>query len=122
MQGYERKYLRVNYQKEVELETESRLKLHACGENISMGGLGITCDRITAQEMMPASYQLNHDPSLRLSVRLTLDNTTLVVSCGIQNNYRLAENAYSFNLKFIALKQANLQLLENFIKKQGKTN
>ena len=122
MQVYERKYLRVHYQQEIELETTSRLKLQACAENISMGGLGMTCDRITAQEMVPMGYQLNHEPSLRLSVRLTLDDTTIVVTCGIQNSFRLAENSYSFNLKFIALEQANLQLLENFIQKQGKAS
>ncbi len=122
MQVYERKYRRVNYQQEIELETASRLKLQACAENISLGGIGMTCDRITAQEILPMGYQLNHEPSMRLSVRLTLDNTTIMVTCGIQNSYRLAENAYSFNLKFIAFEQTSLQLLDSFIKKQGKAS
>ena len=65
-------------------------------------------------------YQLNHEPSMRLSVRLVLDNTTIIVTCGIQNSYRLAENSYSFNLKFIAFEQASLELLDSFIKNQGK--
>jgi len=122
MQGYERRYRRVNYQQEIELETVSRLKLQACAENISLGGLGMTCDRITAQEILPMANQLKQEPSIRLSVRLTLDNTTIMVTCGIQNSYRLAENLYSFNLKFIAFEQASLQLLDSFIEKQGQVN
>ena len=122
MQGYERKYRRVNYQQEIELETANRLKLQACAENISLGGIGMTCDRITAQEILPVGYQLNHEPSMRLSVRLTLDNATIMVTCSIQNSYRLAENSYSFNLKFMAFEQTSLELLDSFIKKQGKAS
>jgi c-di-GMP-binding flagellar brake protein YcgR len=114
----QRQYLRVNHQQEIQLETASRLKLVARSENISTGGIGITCDQVTAQAIMPAGHRVTPDPSLHLSVRLMLGDSMLAATCSIQNSYRLAENSYSFNLKFMALEQASLQVLDGFMKTQ----
>ncbi|PCI18562.1 MAG: PilZ domain-containing protein [Piscirickettsiaceae bacterium] len=121
MRAYERKYIRIEYRKDVRLRTRSGVELLAHSENISAGGIEIVCDRITAQTIMPVEYQFDPDEPLVLSVELSLDNLgdTLHASCSVQNVRRLAQDSFGFNLKFNTFKQQGAQLLEGFVKEQS---
>ncbi|PHR47507.1 PilZ domain-containing protein [Cycloclasticus sp.] len=118
MRVYERQYVRVDYQQEVKLETAERITLVVRGENISVGGLGICCDQMTAQMIMPKGYQLNPAKPLHLGVEFEMEDNSLKATCSIQNSYRLAQDLFCFNLKFIRLEQQGQQQLENFIQQQ----
>ena len=119
MQLYERKSVRVKYHQEVRLETVGHLKLVVCTDNISAGGLGINCDQVTAQAIMPSGYQLSPERPLLLLVELDLADAKLQATCSVQNNYRLAQDSFSFNLKFIRFEKDGQQQLENFMKQQN---
>lgn len=118
MRVHERQYVRVEYHREIRLETLEHLKLLVRSDNISAGGLGISCDRVTAQAIMPSGYQLSPERPLLLFVELDLAGAKLQATCSIQNKYRLAQDSFSFNLKFIRFEKGGQQQLENFMKQQ----
>lgn len=118
MRVYERQYVRVEYHREVRLGTAEYPNLLVRSDNISAGGLGISCDQVTAEAIMPSGYQLNPEKPLLLSVELDLVDTKLQATCSIQNSYRLAEDSFSFNLKFIKFEKDGQQWLEDFMKQQ----
>jgi len=118
MRVFERQYVRVEYHREVRLETGEHLKLLVRSENISAGGLGISCDQVTAQAIMPSGYQLSPERPLLLSVELELADVKLQTTCSIQNNYRLAQDSFCFNLKFLRFENDGQKQLENFMKLQ----
>jgi hypothetical protein len=118
MRVHERQYIRVEYHQEVRLETAGDLKLLARSENICAGGLGIICDQVTAYAMMPMGYQVNPDKPLLLSIELQLGEDVLQATCCVQNSYRLAQESFCFNLKFMTIGQDGEQQLDRFMKKQ----
>ena len=118
MRTYERQYVRVEYHREVQLTTADNFKLKAHCENISAGGLGIRCDQLTAQAMMPSGYQLNPSNPMLLLIELFLDDALLEATCAVVNSYRSAEDSFCFNLKFIGFEKDTQQCLDDFMTKQ----
>ena len=82
-----------------------------------MGGLEIRCDQVTAHAMMPFDYQFDPESPLMLSLTIYLDDleTPLQVSCCILNTYRLAQDLFCFNLKFVLIEESDQQQLAVFI-------
>lgn len=121
MRTYERKYLRIKHRQEIRIKTVADVYLLAFSENISVGGMDIICDQVSAQMIISLGQQFNPDKPAVFSVELYLGKTKSVVeaSCSVQNVRRLAQDSFGFNLKFTKFKRQARQSLENFVKKQA---
>ncbi len=119
MRVYERQYVRAVYRRDIRLKTDEYSNLLARCENISAGGLGIYCDQITAQVIMPPGYQLSPEKPLLLSVELDLAGAEFRATCSVQNSYRLSQDKFNFNLKFISFEGNGQENLEAFLKQQS---
>lgn len=119
MRVYERQYVRAVYRRDIRLKTDEYSNLLARCENISAGGLGIYCDQITAQVIMPSGYQLSPEKPLLLSVELDLAGAEFRATCSVQNSYRLSQDKFNFNLKFISFEGNGQENLEAFLKQQS---
>jgi hypothetical protein len=107
------------YQQEVLLTTVDDLKLIARSEDIAVGGMSIICDQVSAAHIMPSNQPLPNDSfNLLIEVYLNGVDQSIQGLCSIRNRRRLAEDKFSFNLKFISYKGQSEQLLESFMKQQ----
>jgi len=113
-----RQYARVTHQQQVSLKTASGLELLAMSHNISLRGMEIRCDAMTASSIKPVDYQLAPNKALVISVSFCLqDGQPFFMTCDVRNTYRLAQELFSFNLAFADIEASDIQRLERFFDK-----
>lgn len=116
MRKYERKHPRLACQLSVQLETETGTKLKARSENISIGGIGIVCDQITAKILMPMGYRLLPDMPLIVQMGICLDTSEKAhVRCRVVNAQRLSQDAFMLNVQFLSFEKSSQEALERFV-------
>ncbi|MDX2425592.1 MAG: PilZ domain-containing protein [Cycloclasticus sp.] len=120
MKAYRRKFTRIKYKQTVQLKTADGLALIARSENISVEGLEIVCDQLSAKAISPSAYRPDPEKPLLLSAELSLDDTgnTMKTVCCLKNVRRLSQDTFNLHLKFTVLKSQSLRLLEELFSKQ----
>jgi c-di-GMP-binding flagellar brake protein YcgR len=115
-----RQCLRVGHQQQVRLRTDVGLELSAQSANLSLGGMEILCDQLTAKAIKPLGYQLAPDtPLLSISFCLSEGGKPLHATGCVRNMHRLAQESFSFNLAFTEYKQDDRKRLQRFIDEQA---
>jgi len=115
----QRHYIRVSYRQTVSLKTSAGLELLAQTDNISVAGLGIVCDQVTACSIVPGGRYFNLNEAVNITVELCLEGEgALRISCKVHSARRLAEDSYGFNLEITDIKDVDKQLLGGFINQQ----
>jgi hypothetical protein len=124
MRTYVRQHSRFKLQRNVKIKTVGGIKVPAISDNISLGGLGITCDQITARTIFPFGFKVLPDKPTRLNIEMSLDTETqdLQALCSVQNLHRLAQDAFGLNLKFVSFSGDSEELLSEFISQQNEAH
>lgn len=113
-----RRFPRVEVELLGEMISANGEELPAAVDNISIGGIQLRCDAITALRMTPRGHLTSKGDRVDFDVRLQLDDgvsSTLSVRCRVIFCHRVAQHDYRMGLEFIDLDTERSGRVEQFI-------
>ncbi len=102
----------------MELITADGFVLHATSVNVSLHGLMVETDRLSAKQVSANSKSSSRgNPVIDVHLTLPVMNESpelIQLLCEVINSIRLAENIYQINLEYRDPDQASLRSIETF--------
>ncbi|HKK14693.1 MAG TPA: PilZ domain-containing protein [Gammaproteobacteria bacterium] len=119
-----RRYPRYTVRLPVEIRTGGDEQFSATLENISLGGLELSCDRWTAERILPPGHQAFPGQPIGAEVRFAVPlaggaERTVEIFGEIVVSRRLAQNEYRIGMQFVSFSGEASAVLDRYIASRG---